>query len=344
MNEKKNLQINGRSSSQQGSFVSFMVSFFYLEFTSGGCEMTTKVAAKPFLKWAGGKTQLLNEIERHLPSALKSGKIDTYIEAFLGGGALFFHLLGKYSFKKVVLIDTNFDIINLYEQIQKNVDDLIILLNEHNIVYSAMSEEERTQYYYIQRARFNQLRTTNELNVNLLERASLMLFLNKTCFNGLFRVNASSEYNVPKGKYKNPMICDETNLRKVSEVLQGINLIHDTYQMCKYEVTDNTFIYFDPPYRPLTKSASFTAYSEFGFNDRDQEELANFYKNLSAMDEKPKLMLSNSDPKSIDVSDNFFDALYRGKGIKIKRISASRNINSNAQKRGKVTELLITNY
>ena len=199
--------------------------------------------------------------------------------------------------------------------------------------------EARKNYFYQQRDKFNRLKSEAHNNFDL-EKAVLMIFLNKTCFNGLYRVNKKGLFNVPMGSYKKPTICDEKNLRAVSECLQNVIIVHGDYKQSDSFIDSNTFVYFDPPYRPITDSASFTAYTEYDFNDKEQIELAEFVDKINK--KGAKIVISNSDPKNIDENDDFFDEIYSSH--RIKRVDATRMINSNAKKRGKIKELLISNF
>jgi len=296
------------------------------------------IQAKPFLKWAGGKRQLLNEIEINLPpNILKTKQIDLYIEPFVGGGALLFHLLSNYSVEKSIINDINPDLILSYKVIQKNPEDLINKLREIENEYLPLSFEAKKEYYYNNlRNKFNKLRINYlEPNTKLsVEKVALLIALNKTCFNGLYRQNSKGEFNVPMGRYKNPKILDEDNLRKVSTLLEHTQIFYGSYDSIKVPKGPKAFVYFDPPYRPLTTSG-FTKYSKEDFNDKNQKQLAKYFKMLHK--DNHFLLLSNSDTK-----DKFFDKLY--KGFKIKRVTAKRYINSNANGRGNVDELLIKNY
>jgi len=296
------------------------------------------IQAKPFLKWAGGKRQLLNEIEINLPpNILKTKQIDLYIEPFVGGGALLFYLLSNYSVKRAIINDINPDLILSYKVIQKQPEDLINKLREIENEYLPLSFEAKKEYYYKNlRNKFNDLKI-NYLETNTkrsVEKVALLISLNKTCFNGLYRQNSKGEFNVPMGKYKNPKILGEDNLRKVSTLLKHTQIFYGSYDSIKVPKGPKAFVYLDPPYRPLTTSG-FTKYSKEDFNDKDQKQLAKYFKMLDK--DKHFLLLSNSDTK-----DSFFDDLY--KGFKIKRVSAKRYINSNANGRGNINELLIKNY
>lgn len=293
-----------------------------------------KTIAKPFVKWAGGKGQLINTLDKLFPKQLKEGKIETYIEPFVGGGAVLFHILQKYDIKKAIINDINKELINCYKCIQKSVDNVIYILM--NLEKEYLSSEKRNEYYYKVRDRFNSSSLNNNLNY---QKCAEFIFLNRTCYNGLYRVNRNGKFNVPHGSYKNPMICDEMNLRLCSKLLQKVEIFNGDYMQVLYNCDEKTFIYFDPPYRPILENSSFVSYDKNGFNDEDQIKLATIYKDLS---KKSFLMMSNSDPKNTNEGDNFFDDLY--KEFKIKRVYAKRMINCQAEKRGNITEIVIRNY
>lgn len=307
--------------------------------------MITAKDAKPFLKWAGGKSQLLPIINDNLPDNLKQGNSVRYIEPFVGSGAVLFYLLQNYSISEAFIFDVNQELITTYNAIKKDIEPLIDILKTKEEQYLSFDKEKRKEYYYTIREKFNAELTTFDFHTydpKMVERASEVIFLNRTCFNGLFRVNKSGLYNVPMGDYKNPTICDEANLRAVHQLLQHVHIRLGDYKESQSFVTSDTFVYFDPPYRPLNTSSSFTSYSKFDFNDQDQKELAAYFFELDKLG--ANVMLSNSDPKNTNPEDNFFDALYQAEHINIKRIDARRNINSKAEKRGTIKELLITNY
>ena len=292
---------------------------------------------KPFLKWAGGKGQLLKEIEVYYP--FKNKNITKYAEPFVGGGAVLFDILNKYNLEEIYISDINKELINTYNIIRNNVNELIKLLTEYQNIYISLNQEERKKYYLDKRERFNILKISNDEKTNI-EKASLMIFLNKTCFNGLYRVNKKGLFNVPMGNYKNPCICDIDNLIAVSKKLTNVKIICGDYKKSKEFIDKNTFVYFDPPYRPLNNTSSFTAYTEYLFSDEKQKELAEFVNEINKIG--AKIVISNSDPKNIDEEDNFFEQIYSKQNIK--RIYASRMINSKASARGKISELLITNF
>lgn len=293
--------------------------------------------ARPFLKWAGGKGQLLREIEKYYP--FDDCKITKYAEPFVGGGAVLFDILNRYDLEDVYISDINAELINAYSIVQKCVDELLDLLSMYQSEYIPLEIEDRKLYYIKKRDRFNELKV-NGIEAENTEKAALMIFLNKTCFNGLYRVNRKGLFNVPMGAYKNPLICDETNLRKVSEKLQNVKIVCGDYKKSANFIDEHTFVYFDPPYRPLTETASFTAYTENLFDDERQIELAGF---VAQMNKKgAKVVVSNSDPKNSSTDDDFFDELYKTHNIK--RVQATRMINCNSELRGKLSELLIANY
>lgn len=292
---------------------------------------------KPFLKWAGGKGQLLSEIEKYYPFA--DGKITKYAEPFVGGGAVLFDILSKYDLDEIYISDINAELINTYRIIRDDIDELISMLSVMQNEFVPMDTEHRKVYYLEMRERFNDLKVNGDETINI-EKAALMIFLNKTCFNGLFRVNKKGLFNVPMGSYKNPMICNEDNLRAVSEKLQNVTIICGDYRESSDFIDENTFVYFDPPYRPITDTASFTAYTENLFNDEEQIELAKFVDDMHK--KGAKMVISNSDPKNSNAEDNFFENIYSSH--KINRVEATRMINCNSEARGKIKELLISNF
>jgi len=309
----------------------------------GSLKAQKKTTAKPFLKWAGGKGQLLKKFEKLYPKELKNDKIDTYVEAFVGSGAVLFELIQNYNIKKAVAIDSNKDLVICYNVIKYDVSKLIPkLLNLQN-KYWQQNDDARVDYYNSQRESFNKLRNKldySKKNESWIDCATLMIFLNKTCFNGLYRVNSNGGFNVPIGSQKKPTICDEKNLNTVSKILKDIEIINGDYTLCERYPSENTFIYFDPPYRPLNKSSSFNSYSNTRFDDDEQKRLAKFFGKMGKT--KAKLMLSNSDPKNTDPTDNFFDELYSKH--EIIRVPAVRAINSKGEGRGEITEIVVRNY
>lgn len=292
--------------------------------------------AKPFLKWAGGKTQLINDIEKALPKEFTSQKF-TYVEPFVGSGAVLFWILNNFpNVEKAVINDINTDLTNTYQIIATKTNELVSVLNQFQAEYHAidLQTEIKRAYYTDKRTLFNTRST------DLVTQAALFIFLNRTCFNGLFRVNKSNGFNVPIGSYKKPTICDKENLIAVSEVLQRVEILTGDYQETLKHAEKPALFYFDPPYKPLSNTSSFNSYAKDEFGDNEQIRLRDFCKTLDTLDHK--WLLSNSDVKGKDVNDNFFDDLYNE--FTINRVFATRMINANAEKRGKLTELLITNY
>ncbi len=299
--------------------------------------------AKPFLKWAGGKSQLLEQISMFFTDELASGSIKKYIEPFVGGGAVFLHLANCYEIEEFLISDINEELVLAYKTIQKNVEDLITILLDIQKKYLSLESEERKQYYYQIRSQFNLQRYQidfQKYNQNWIERTAQIIFLNRTCFNGLFRVNSKGDFNVPVGRYKNPTICSSENLKAVSRVLQKTQIRQGDFTKCEDFVDEHSLVYFDPPYRPISKTANFTSYSQQTFDDAEQLRLRDFFKFLDR--KGAKLILSNSDPKNEDLTDNFFEIAYED--YRIKKVKAKRNINCNAAKREQINELLITNY
>ena len=223
--------------------------------------------------------------------------------------------------------------------IRNNINELVELLTKYQKKYWGMNLSEQKEYYLKQRDRFNDLKINGNTNENI-EKAALMIFLNRTCFNGLYRVNTKGLFNVPIGSYKKPLICDEENLRVISEKLQNVNIICGDYKSSADFIDQNTFVYFDPPYRPLSSTANFTSYSENAFDDNNQIELARFINKVHTMG--AKVLVSNSDPKNENQLDDFFDSLYAG--YNIRRVNAVRMINCRSERRGEIKELLISNY
>ncbi len=297
-----------------------------------------KTAAKPFLKWAGGKTQLLEEISKRIPE----GPARSFVEPFIGGGAVFFHLNSRYSFDECHLFDSSPELIMTYSVLQNDAGDLIDLLDLFQAEYLTRSEDERRDYYYSMRETFNRIKpkSLRRYDRGWVSKAAIFIFLNRTCYNGLFRVNSKGEFNVPAGSYKNPKILNRDLLLADSAALQNTGIHLGDFSGSLSYISEDSFVYFDPPYRPLNATSSFNSYSKGAFGDDEQRRLAGFFRKC---DKKgAKLMLSNSDPKNVNPEDNFFDDLYDG--FQIERIPAKRMINSNAGKRGEVSEILVTNF
>ena len=273
-----------------------------------------------FVKWAGGKTQLLKQIKPFFPE-----KIDRYFEPFVGGGAVFFYVKKRYDPEEAILSDSTEELVNCYKIVRDNVDELIELLMDHKKNHS----KDSNKYYY-------QIRATNPSDLTNIERAGRFLYLNKTCYNGLYRVNSKGIFNVPLGRYKNPSILMEDNLREANNLLQGVTIKHQDFSHVLEDARRGDFVYFDPPYYPMTSTAYFTSYTPHNFLEEEQTRLADVYKKLG---KKGCLtMESNSDTKLIT-------ELYKEfKGVRIEIVKAKRMINSDATKRGEINEVLILNY
>lgn len=295
--------------------------------------------AKPFLKWAGGKGQLISQLEEHLPKELKGHEF-TYIEPFVGGGAMFFHMLQRFpNIKRVVINDINSYLITAYRVIKDSSIELIERLAELEKRYYALIEDEAKKSFFLE------ARTIfNENKLDDIERTKYLIFLNRTCFNGLYRVNAKGKFNVPFGRYLHPTICNEEVLKADSLLLNQVEIMilnGDYEQTLKYIGDGLNFFYFDPPYRPLDATSSFNSYAKEEFNDDEQIRLHDYCARLNQMP-NIKWMLSNSDCSARNPEDTFFEKLYCD--FNINRVQASRAINANPNKRGKLTELLIKNY
>lgn len=290
--------------------------------------------AKPFIKWAGGKTQLLTEIESCLSEDFLLQTGITYVEPFVGGGATLFYLLKKYpNIKKAVINDINPRLITTYRVVKYQPESLIRELSYLQKEYIPMNCESRKTMFLEQRRRFN------EDNLTDVETASLFIFLNRTCFNGLYRENSKGKFNVPHGRYANPLICDETTILADSEILQRVEILCGDYSVTIKYAGSDTLYYFGPPYKPLSGTSSFNSYVKEVFDDDEQIRLRDFCNAVSVIGSL--FMLSNSDVKGVNPGDDFFDDLYAD--YSINRVFANRMVNANPKKRGKLSELLITN-
>ena len=295
------------------------------------------IQAKPFLKWAGGKTQLLNTINKYLPAKIKNGQPFTYVEPFIGSGAVLFWMLGAFpNIEKAVINDINDELINTYIVIASNPKAIISILKDIQVEYHSIDSEieKKQEYYYDKRELFNS-RLSDKIT-----QAALFIYLNRACFNGLYRVNKNNNFNVPIGSYKKPTICDNDNLLAVSEVLQRVEILSGDYEKTLKYADNNSLFYFDPPYKPLSQTSSFNSYAKDEFGDKEQIRLRDFCEKIDYAGYK--WLLSNSDVRGKDSTDNFFDDIYSN--YNIFRVTAKRTINANASKRGELTELLITNY
>lgn len=291
--------------------------------------------AKPFLKWAGGKTQLIEEIKNNLPEIVFREPF-TYIEPFVGSGAVLFWLLNHFpNMKKAVINDINKELIDTYDTIANSPQQLISVLEDlQNKYYILEDEEAKKNFYYEKRTLFN-IKSEEKLI-----QSALFIFLNRTCFNGLYRVNRKNEFNVPIGSYKRPLICDKENILAVSRALQKVEILCGDFEQTINYTESNTLFYFDPPYKPLSETSSFNAYAKDNFDDKEQIRLRDFCNKLDELNHY--WILSNSDVRGKDKNNHFFDDLYAN--YEIKRVLAKRSINANPEKRGVLNELLITNY
>ena len=291
--------------------------------------------AKPFLKWAGGKTQLIEEIKNNLPEIVFREPF-TYIEPFVGSGAVLFWLLNHFpNMKKAVINDINKELIDTYDTIANSPQQLISVLEDlQNKYYILEDEEAKKNFYYEKRTLFNMKSEEKVM------QSALFIFLNRTCFNGLYRVNRKNEFNVPIGSYKRPLICDKENILTVSRALQKVEILCGDFEQTINYTESNTLFYFDPPYKPLSETSSFNAYAKDNFDDKEQIRLRDFCNKLNDLNHY--WILSNSDVRGKDKNNYFFDDLYAN--YEIKRVLAKRSINANPEKRGVLNELLITNY
>lgn len=298
--------------------------------------------AKPFVKWVGGKSQLIPEITQRLPEYVKNGMPYIYVEPFSGSAAFALHLLdSEHPPTAVILNDINTDLVNLYKTIKSYPHELLTCLKVIQLEYDKLEDKEAKQpYYYAKRDEFNTRKASD------IKHAALFIFLNRAGFNGLYRVNSKNKFNVPIGSYKKPNFVFEDIILKASEVLSKVEIYNQSYEdtltHLEQSNKDNVpaFFYFDPPYKPISESSSFTSYSKDSFNDEEQEKLKSF---CDLIDKKGyQWLLSNSDTTNLDAENTFFDSLYST--YKIERVKASRSINSNGSKRGQINELLIRNY
>lgn len=290
--------------------------------------------AKPFIKWVGGKTQLLDDIKTSLPRDLSQREGMTYVEPFVGGGAVLFWILQEYpNITRAIINDVNAELICTYRVVKYNVESLIIELKRLQAEYLQLDDVARKQYFLAQRERFNGNDKTD------IETAALFIFLNRTCFNGLYRVNSKGKFNVPHGRYSNPKICDEETLRADSAILQRVEILCGDFAQTGEYAGDDVLYYFDPPYRPLTETSAFTSYSKDGFDDAEQMRLRDFCSQIAK--HHSLFVASNSDPQNVNNNDDFFDQLYEK--FSIKRVSAARMINSKGNGRGAISEIMISN-
>jgi DNA adenine methylase len=294
------------------------------------------IKAKPFIKWVGGKGQLIEQLEALLPADFSEKENITYIEPFVGGGAMLFYMLQKFSnIKSAVINDINPDLTLCYQVVRDNPTELINSLKDiQSQYYSIKTEDKRKDFFLQQRELFN------TKSLNKIDNTTLFFFLNRTCFNGLYRVNKSGKFNVPFGRYSTPTICDESTIYADSKILQNVEIMTGDFEQTFDKIKGNTFFYFDPPYRPLSNTSSFNDYTKEDFNDNAQIRLKLFCDKLNKVG--IDFMLSNSDCLGKDGKDRFFDDLFID--YKIERVLATRNINAIASKRGKLTEIVVNNY
>lgn len=287
---------------------------------------------KPFIKWAGGKSQLIEEIESRLPKQFKEREDITYIEPFVGGGAVLFYLLTHYhNIKKAIINDINFDLINCFNIVKNEPQKLITKLRYYEHIYNSFDNEGwRKEYYLANRDLYN------DLEFDPIEEAALFIFLNKTCFNGLYRVNKNGKFNVPFGRYQDPNICDEEKILYCSKLLQNVTILCDDFEKTLSCAEGYTFFYLDPPFRPISNTSHFNNYNSIDFDDKEQIRLKFFCDTIN--ESHCDFLLSNSDSEE----NSFFDELYNN--YKIERVLSRRNINSDGARRGKINELLIRNY
>jgi len=297
------------------------------------------INVKPFLKWAGGKDKLFKQLERYLPTEIQNNSIKSYYEPFLGGGAVFFKLIQSCNFENVLLSDVNEELILVYKVIQNNVFELMEYLDQLKIKYLKLSNIDKEKYYYDLRAAYNYQR----FNINYqrysefwIPRAAQMIFLNKTCYNGLYRQNLRGEFNVPFGKNYLPLIYESQNLECISLHLKNVTILSSDFEVILQNVPKDSFVYLDPPYRPISKTSRFNDYYKLRFNETDNNRLVNSLNDLNKSG--VKFMLNNS----FSVDDQYIDKNYSSFVTSI--IVANRMMSSQSNKRGKISEIVITNY
>ncbi|MGN0225374.1 MAG: DNA adenine methylase [Prevotella sp.] len=292
--------------------------------------------AKPFIKWVGGKTQLLAQLDSLLPYNFETTHNITYIEPFVGGGAMLFYMLQRYpNITQAVINDINTDLVICYKTVRDNPKELLESLQEiQNAYYELKTDDCRKEFFLTIRDKYN------KKNLDPIENTTLFFFLNRTCYNGLYRVNKKGLFNVPFGKYIHPQIFDKETILIDSELLHRVDILEGDFEKTFDYANGNTFFYFDPPYRPLSDTSSFNDYTKEAFNDESQIRLKKYCDRVNQAGYQ--FMLSNSDCKGKKENDNFFDVLYAD--YKIERVWASRYINSNPSKRGKLTEILVHNF
>lgn len=292
--------------------------------------------AKPFLKWVGGKGQLIPQLGAFLPARFGEWKDVTYIEPFVGGGAMLFHMLQSYdNISRVVINDINEELTTCYRTVRDHAGELLERLALIQDEYRALRDEGERKEYFMQKRRL-----FNEKPLSPVENTSLFIFLNRTCFNGLYRVNKSGAFNVPFGRYAQPTICDRDTIIEDSRLLRKVEIMTGDFEATLKKANGNTLFYFDPPYRPISSTSNFKDYAKEPFDDMSQVRLKRFCDKVQ--ERGYYFMLSNSDGMGNYGNDSFFDDLYAD--YPIERVWASRSVNAVASKRGKLSEILVHNY
>ena len=305
-----------------------------------------KLFARPFIKWAGGKTQLIPQLDKLLPAPksgedfytrVRSGEYTTYVEPLVGSGAMLFYMMQRYPFRRGVICDCNEELINVYQCVKRSVNHLIDELGALQSKYDEQSTlDGKKGVYLLTRQSFN---TTKLTRPNCYKKAAEFIFLNKTCFNGLYRVNSKGEFNVPFGQYETAMICDADNLKRCADILQRVDIYCGDFTKVEWDIEKGSFVYFDPPYRPLKGKNSFTAYDKEGFGDEEQNRLCEFFAQSGKTG--AAIMLSNS----ADENDTSLRNKYENtEGLHVHEVLARRNINSKGDARGQIKEIVVVNY
>lgn len=300
--------------------------------------MSTKKVLKPFVKFLGGKTQLLGTLENYR----YKGKVERYVEPFVGGGAFMFHLLGTGFSGEIYINDINEDLIKCYQVIRDNVVGLKAALSDLSSKYYSFGEEKQREFYLQIRDLYNSRFDGSFVKIyGGVQDAALFIFLNKTSFNGMYRVNKKNEFNVPFGRIINPLFCDEDSFDEISRIFKDVDIkvFSGDYAVMSNYCNGKTFVYMDPPYKPISSSSSFNNYYSNNFDDQEQMRLSFFCRYLNNLG--AKFMLSNSDLKNFE-DNGFFDTLYNG--FNVERVEAIRKVNSKGDGRGKIKELIIRNY
>ncbi len=297
--------------------------------------MKTNNACKPFVKWVGGKSQLIPDLMRRLPKDFSLWEEAVYVEPFVGGGAMMFWMLQNFpNIRAVYINDINEKLMTTYRVVKEVPEQLLSALETMQAEYLRLGEDGRREYYLHKRESFN------AKSLRDIDTASLLIFLNHTCFNGLYRVNSRGKFNVPHGRYKNPTICDRQTIMADSALLQRVEIECGDFADTLRHAAPRSLYYLDPPYKPLSATSSFNSYSKEAFDDGEQIRLCEFCKQLG--EKGGSFILSNADLKGANPDDNFFDVLYGT--FSVSRVLASRMVNANPSKRGKLTELMVSNF